>query len=48
MVGENLDFNLDFKTKFEFERSVDAGSDIAFEWKNKEYGLFKVELKKWV
>lgn len=35
-------------TIFELERSVDAGSEIVFEWENKEYGLFKVKLKKWV
>lgn len=42
------DYADNFNTKFEFKESVEAGSEIVFEWNDKEYGLFKVANQKWV
>lgn len=44
----NCEYKDNFNTKFEFKESVEAGSEIVFEWNNKEYGLFKVANRKWV
>lgn len=51
IMGENMakyDYEDNFSTKFEFKESVEAGSEIVFEWNDKEYGLFKVANQKWV
>ena len=51
IMGENMakyDYEDNFNTKFEFKESVEAGSEIVFEWNDKEYGLFKVANQKWV
>lgn len=43
----NNEYNDDFKTKFEFIESVGAHSEIVFEWKGQEYGVFIADDDKW-
>lgn len=44
----NMEYNFDYKTKYEFIESVQRHSEIVFEWNEKEYGLFYIENKRWV
>ena len=44
----NMEYNFNYKTKYEFIESVQRHSEIVFEWNGKEYGLFYIENKRWV
>ncbi len=44
----DIEYNFDYKTKYEFIESVKAHSEIVFEWNNKEYEIFSYDGKTWL
>lgn len=43
----NIEYDFDYKTKYEFKDSVSRHSDIVFEWQGIEYGIFIAKNMGW-
>lgn len=42
----NAEYDFSYKTKYEFKETVSRGSEVVFEWKGIEYGIFRHDDKK--
>lgn len=42
----NEEYDFSYKTKYEFKETVSRGSEVVFEWKGIEYGIFRHDDKR--